>query len=129
MCSTQCEMPVIPGTSLRAPTRYQTQKVATGAACSSRVSTVSPLGSVAVRVGDGVRTSLTAISSAVREPGPVQAAANGARRLRRGDIVAHRVPGTCYRATILPPGRRGSAALPHRPRVTDADLAFGRWQR
>ena len=30
MCSTQWEIPVMPGPSLREPTRYHTQKVATG---------------------------------------------------------------------------------------------------
>src|SRR5262249_54343133 len=41
----QCEMPVMPGTSLRPPTRYQTQNEATGAWWSSRVRTMSPFGS------------------------------------------------------------------------------------
>src|SRR5437763_1161404 len=44
MCSTQWDMPVIPMCSLRAPTRYHTQKDTTGAECTSFVSKVRPLG-------------------------------------------------------------------------------------
>src|SRR5207253_7929695 len=44
ICSTQCEMPVMPECSLRAPTRYHTQNETTGAECTSLVSRVSPLG-------------------------------------------------------------------------------------
>src|SRR5579859_155318 len=51
MCSTQCEMPVIPGTSLRLPTRYHAQNVATGAVWTSRSKTSSPFDSVARTVG------------------------------------------------------------------------------
>src|SRR5579862_1209597 len=51
MCSTQCEMPVIPGTSLRLPTRYHAQNVATGAVWTSRSKTRSPFDSVVRTVG------------------------------------------------------------------------------
>src|SRR5205807_1047614 len=44
-------MPVIPGTSLRLPTRYQAQKVATGAAWTSRSSTTRPFDSTLRVVG------------------------------------------------------------------------------
>src|SRR5437868_443231 len=44
MCSTQCDTPVIPACSLRAPTLYHTQKATTGAECTSLVNRVSPLG-------------------------------------------------------------------------------------
>jgi hypothetical protein len=50
MCSTQCETPVTPGTSLRAPTPYQTQKVVIGALCISRVSIRRPFGRTVSRV-------------------------------------------------------------------------------
>src|SRR5262245_48596497 len=42
ICSTQCEIPVLPGCSLREPTRYQTQQVATGAEWTSRSKTSMP---------------------------------------------------------------------------------------
>src|SRR5207245_6798971 len=52
ICSTQCEIPVSPGISLRLPTRYHTQNVATGTVrCSaSRIS--RPLSSVSARIVD-----------------------------------------------------------------------------
>src|SRR5262245_16753830 len=50
MCSTQCDTPVSPGCSSFDPTRYQHQTDASGAACSSRTSTLSPLSSVVSRI-------------------------------------------------------------------------------
>src|SRR5436190_6400226 len=44
MCSTQWEMPVMPACSLRAPTRYHTQKETTGAECTSFVIRARPFG-------------------------------------------------------------------------------------
>jgi len=45
MCSTQWEIPVVPRCSLRLPTRYQIQKLATGAAWASCTRTDRPLDS------------------------------------------------------------------------------------
>ena len=42
MCSTQWELPVRPVRSWREPTRYQTQKLATGAVCTDFNTTVNP---------------------------------------------------------------------------------------
>src|SRR5262245_10591972 len=50
MCSTQCDTPVSPGRSSFEPTRYQHQTEASGAACSSRTITFSPLSSVVSRI-------------------------------------------------------------------------------
>src|SRR5438094_1826964 len=49
MCSHQCETPVSPDCSSFEPTLYHHQTDASGAACSSRMSTVNPLSSVARR--------------------------------------------------------------------------------
>src|SRR6516225_2510510 len=46
MCSTQWETPVRPGGSSLEPTLYQHQTDASGAVCSSRMRTVSPLARV-----------------------------------------------------------------------------------
>src|SRR5262245_34039102 len=45
MCSKTCEMPVMPGRSLREPTRNHCQKVTTGTEWSSRNRTMSPFDS------------------------------------------------------------------------------------
>src|SRR3989442_15393549 len=50
MCSTQWDTPVRPGCSSFEPTRYQHQTEASGAACSSRTMTLSPLSSVVSRI-------------------------------------------------------------------------------
>src|SRR6185436_13967464 len=50
MCSTQWDTPVSPGCSSLEPTRYQHQTEASGAACSSRTITLSPLSSVVSRI-------------------------------------------------------------------------------
>src|SRR5688572_16704710 len=50
MCSTQWDTPVSPGGSSLEPTRYQHQTEASGAACSSRTITLSPLSSVVSRI-------------------------------------------------------------------------------
>src|SRR5579883_1739565 len=44
-------MPVIPAVSLREPTRYQIQNVATGASCTSRVITIKPFPRVCAWTG------------------------------------------------------------------------------
>src|SRR5437588_6661880 len=56
-------MPVIPGTSLRLPTRYQAQKVATGAVWTSRSRTTRPLDSTLRVVG-----SMRLLSFSVTRP-------------------------------------------------------------
>src|SRR6266545_4055952 len=50
MCSTQCETPVSPGRSSFEPTLYQHHTEASGAVCSSWMSTFSPLSSVVERI-------------------------------------------------------------------------------
>src|SRR5256885_13170074 len=49
MCSHQCETPVRPGRSSFEPTLYQHHTEASGAVCSSWMSTVSPLSRFALR--------------------------------------------------------------------------------
>src|SRR5712691_1910889 len=46
MCSKKCEMPVMPGASLREPTRYHCQKVMVGTLWSSWVRTIRPFARV-----------------------------------------------------------------------------------
>src|SRR5579859_4463451 len=46
MCSTQCETPVVPGSSLRPPTRYHIHTPTSGRSRTSRRITRSPLSSV-----------------------------------------------------------------------------------
>src|SRR5437016_13859558 len=43
MCSRKCDIPVVPGTSLRPPTWYQTQSETTGACRASSACITSPL--------------------------------------------------------------------------------------
>src|SRR2546429_5999123 len=43
MCSRKCDIPVVPGTSLRPPTWYQTQSETTGACRASSACMTSPL--------------------------------------------------------------------------------------
>src|SRR5436190_1532706 len=50
MCSTQCETPVRPGRSSLEPTLYQHHTEASGAVCSSWMSTFNPLSSVVERM-------------------------------------------------------------------------------
>src|SRR5262245_54853148 len=50
MCSTQWETPVSPGRSSLEPTLYQHHTDASGAVCSSRISTFNPLSSVVARI-------------------------------------------------------------------------------
>src|SRR5204863_2657269 len=50
MCSTQCETPVRPGRSSFEPTRYQHHTDASGAVCSSWMSTFKPLSSIVERI-------------------------------------------------------------------------------
>src|SRR6266568_1246180 len=50
MCSTQCDTPVRPGRSSLEPTLYQHHTDASGAVCSSWMSTFKPLSSVVVRI-------------------------------------------------------------------------------
>src|SRR5918912_1436284 len=46
MCSTQCDTPVVPGSSLRPPTRYHIQTPTSGRSRTSRTMTRRPLSSV-----------------------------------------------------------------------------------
>src|SRR5207237_7217444 len=46
MCSTQCDTPVVPGSSLRPPTRYHIHTPTSGRSRTSRKITRSPLSSV-----------------------------------------------------------------------------------
>src|SRR5262249_39165233 len=46
MCSTQCETPVVPGSSLRPPTRYHIHTPTSGRSRTSRRITCSPLSRV-----------------------------------------------------------------------------------
>src|SRR5262245_41451702 len=50
MCSTQWETPVRPGRSSLDPTLYQHHTDASGAVCSSWISTLNPLSSVVARI-------------------------------------------------------------------------------
>src|SRR5690554_6491704 len=64
MCSTQWERPVLPGSSLRLPTRYHTQKLAIGASWLSRRSTWRPFGRVACTTG-ACRDDVEAVGTVV----------------------------------------------------------------
>src|SRR5579863_5861955 len=55
MCSTQCEAPVMPGRSLREPTRYQTQTLAVGLSRKGASTTRSPFARVNERVRGRLR--------------------------------------------------------------------------
>jgi hypothetical protein len=54
MCSTQWEAPVIPGTSLREPTRYQIQWLMIGAVWISFNKTNKPFSSSILVYSDGI---------------------------------------------------------------------------
>src|SRR2546430_49004 len=58
MCSRKWDMPVVPGTSLRPPTWYQTQSETTGACRASRACITSPLSSKR-EAGTSVRVGMT----------------------------------------------------------------------
>src|SRR5438093_6843865 len=80
MCSKKWEMPVIPGASLRDPTRYHCQKVMVGTLWSSCVRTTRPFGSVwrSILNRSGVTASASPLAaSSAATPAPGAAAAGG----------------------------------------------------
>ena len=85
MCSKKCEMPVMPGASLREPTRYHCQNAMVGTLWSSCVSTTRPFGSVWRSTGrrSGVTAASVAASGApaAANPRPTSAAASTAERM------------------------------------------------
>ncbi len=57
MCSKKCEMPVMPGRSLRLPTRYHVYIATFGMSLSGQTTTFMPFGSVRVTIWSAPGTS------------------------------------------------------------------------
>src|SRR5437868_4492278 len=91
MCSRKCDIPVVPGTSLRPPTWYQTQSETTGACRASMACSTSPLSRRRVRGASnvlGMRSMLTELADAELR------ADHGARRCAR--VLRTEQAGFCF---------------------------------
>src|SRR6266571_7123935 len=91
MCSKKWEMPVMPGASLREPTRYHCQNVMVGTLWSSWVRTIRPFGSVwrSILNRSGVTASARALAaSSAATPAPAAPVAGGSASTRAATHAA-----------------------------------------
>src|SRR6266516_1030499 len=87
MCSKKCEMPVMPGASLREPTRYHCQKVMVGTLWSSWVRTIRPFGSVWRSI-----LKRSGVTASARAPAASSSAAPAAGGIARTRAATHAAP-------------------------------------